>query len=80
MRVRDGPVTALRTTTEPVLEIVHSPFAQGLGSSCSLLVRTNQGLGNVTFDLLSLDASLNYLLPVAQVKLWTQMAPGRADF
>lgn len=51
MRVRDGPVTALRTTTAPLLEIIHSPFAQGLWSSCSLLVSTDQGLGNVTFDL-----------------------------
>ena len=54
MRVRAGLVTALRTTIAPVLEIVHSPFAQGLGSCCSLLVCTDQGLGNVTFDLLSL--------------------------
>ena len=79
MRVKDGPVTVLRTTTAPLLEIIHSPFSQGLWSSCSLPVGTDQGLGNVTFDLLSLDASLAHL-PVAQVKLWTQMAPGRADF
>lgn len=75
MRVRASLVTLLRTTTAPVLEIVHSPFLpRASGAAVASWYAQTRAL-----EMLLLTYFL-YLLPVVQVKLWTQMAPRRADF